>query len=115
MTSETYLTIFLTALGSSGLFAFIQFLIIRHDNKKGEIAKISTSLAEINKRLNKEEKDICREQMLMLMANYPEEKEEILRLAEHYFSDLHGNWYMTSLFNKWLETNGIGKPEWFDE
>ena len=53
--------------------------------------------------------------LLLLM---PEEKKEILTIAQHYFvkppEGLGGNWYMTSLFDKWIEKNLNGvKPEWF--
>lgn len=71
-------------------------------------------LAEITKRLERQERDNCRIQMLIMMMHYDNETEQIMRLAEHYFKDLHGNWYMTGLFNQWLEKNKIGKPEWFD-
>lgn len=68
----------------------------------------------IKKKLDKQERDSCRTQMLLLMSDYPDQTDEIMRLAQHYFRDLHGNWYMTTMFNRWLESNGIGKPEWFD-
>ena len=53
------------------------------------------------------------------MNYYPEEKTEIMKLAEHYFKPksqggLEGDWYMTGIFNKWLTDNNIGKPEWFN-
>ena len=35
MTAETWLAIAATVLSSAGLFALIQFLISRHDKKKG--------------------------------------------------------------------------------
>ena len=71
-------------------------------------------LAEIGHKLDKLERDGCRTQLLLLLSDYPDQTEEIMRLAQHYFADLRGNWYMTGLFNQWLEKNKIGKPEWFD-
>ena len=56
-----------------------------------------------------------RSQLLMMIADYPEENTEILKLAEHYFSDLHGNWTATAIFNKWLERCEVAKPEWFKD
>lgn len=106
--------IILTAIASSGLFAFVQFLIKRHDDKKGRNANIDHKLEEFEKQLKRCERDNCRTQMLLLMSDYPEDKAEIMRLAEHYFHDLQGNWYMTGMFNRWLIANNIGKPEWFD-
>lgn len=68
----------------------------------------------IKKKLDKQERDSCRTQMLLLISDYPDQTEEILRLAHHYFVELHGNWYMTVLFKKWLVDKNIGKPEWFE-
>lgn len=63
--------------------------------------------------LKKQEKDQCRTQMLVMMGFRPHETTEIMKLAQHYFGDLEGNWYMTSLFNSWMDEQNIGKPEWF--
>lgn len=73
----------------------------------------SDKLAEIEKKVNRNEVDSVRLQMLVMMSDYPHETTEILRLAEHYFKDLKGNWYMTTMFNKWLKDNEIAEPEWF--
>ena len=69
---------------------------------------------DIKNTLNKLEKDGLRTQLLLLILIKPEEKTEILRLAEHYFKVLHGNWYMTSIFNNWLKAENVANPEWFD-
>lgn len=73
----------------------------------------SDRLEEVEKKLKKSELDSVRLQMLVMMSDYPHETQEIMRLAEHYFKDLHGNWYLTTMFNKWLQSNDIAKPEWF--
>lgn len=97
-------TIIASVLASNALFAFIQFLISRNDTKKS----IKDKLALL-------EKDVLRTQLLLMILMKPEEKQEILTVGEHYFKVLKGNWYMTSIFNKWLEeySNGV-KPEWFN-
>lgn len=95
-------TIIATVLGSNALFAFIQYMITRHDSRKN-----------VKGRLDRLEKDGLRTQLLLLLLLRPEEHQEILTLAEHYFITLKGNWYMTSMFNKWLEQNEVAKPEWF--
>ena len=59
------------------------------------------------------EKDELRTQLLLLLSDYPEERQEIMKLAEHYFKDLKGNWYATTLFNNWLVERQIARPEWF--
>lgn len=100
------LQIVLTALGSVGFYSFLQFLITRKDNRKDILQKIL-------KKVEKSEKDNCRTQMLVLMSDYPEDRNELFTLAEHYFVDLHGDWYMTTLFRSHLKNNGIEPPVWF--
>lgn len=99
----TWAAIFLGFLGSAGFWATVQFLITRWDNKKG-----------LKKQLKKLEKDGCRTQLLLLMSDYPDEKQEIMKLAEYYFDVLKGNFYLDSLFSEWLEENKIKKPKWFN-
>lgn len=103
---------FLTALAGGGIcaavFSFIQFLISRADKKKDRLAKIE-------KRQLKTEKDSIRTQMLILMKLYPDSLKEILDLAEYYFDTLEANFYMTSVFDAWLDENGISVPGWFSK
>lgn len=82
---------------------------------KSEIKDIKNDIQKVQEKQKISEKDELRTQLLMLIADYPHENSEIMKLSEHYFSDLNGNWYLTSLFNKWLEENNIAKPEWFKE
>lgn len=100
-------TIIVAVLASNGLFALLQFLITRHDSKKNVKGKLILL-----------EKDGLRTQLLLLLLMLPDEKKEIMTIAEHYFrkppNGLGGNWYMTSLFDKWLVQKNEGvKPEWF--
>lgn len=99
---DTILIAVISAMTSGGVLAFIQFLITRHDNRKG-----------IGSTLKKLEKDGLRTQLLLMILMKPEEKKEILTLAQHYFVDLEGNWYMTDIFKKWLKEKGHSNPEWF--
>ena len=96
------MTIVCAVLASNAIFAFLQFLITRHDTKKNVKGKLTIL-----------EKDVLRTQLLLLILIKPEEKQEILTIGEHYFKVLEGNWYMTSIFNKWLTDTDIAKPEWF--
>lgn len=101
--NDTTTTIVLAVIGSNALFAFLQFLIGRHDTKKNIKGKLTVL-----------ERDVLRTQLLLLILLKGEEKQEILTIAEHYFKDLHGDWYMTSIFNKWLKEKTLAEPEWFD-
>lgn len=101
--AELILPIIAAVLGSEAVVRLIIFFVERKDKKHG-----------IAGQLLKLEKDSCRTQMLLLLSDYPEEKAQIMTLAEHYFGVLHGNWYMTTMFNGWLQRNGIPKPAWFN-
>ena len=99
--------VLLTILGGGNIILFIKFLIERHDRKK------EREELDIKGELLKLKKDGIRTQMLVLILLKPSEKKEILTLGENYFKKLEGNWYMTSIFNKWLDDTGTAKPEWF--
>ena len=100
-------TIILAVLGSTALSSLIQFLIKRYDDKKNAKFNVKEKLTTL-------EKDTLRTQMLLLILLKPEEKQEILTIAEHYFKDLNGNWYISSIFNTWLEETGTPEPLWFE-
>ena len=117
--------ILLALLSGGNIVIFIKYLIERHDRKKERAEDKAEAHAEAEKaennelcaikdRLTKLEKDGIRTQLLLMILLRPEEKKEIMTLGQHYFSDLNGNWYMTDIFNKWLETEGHSKPEWFE-
>lgn len=99
--------IIIAILASSAVFTFAQFLITRHDTKKNMDGKLKSL-----------EKDGLRTQLLLLILMCPKEQKEIMTIAEHYFSKppkgLDGDWYMTSIFNKWLLNSDIAAPEWFE-
>ena len=101
-------TIVLAVLGSTALSSLIQFLIKRHDDKKNSKENVEEKLSIL-------EKDTLRTQMLLLILMKPEEEQEILTIGEHYFKELKGNWYMTSIFNKWLKDTNTAEPEWFEK
>ena len=100
--TEIVVPIIVAIFGSEALVRLIIFIVERGDGKKG-----------IKNQLRKLEKDSCRTQMLVMLSDYPNEKQEIMTLAEHYFKDIKGNWYMTSIFNNWLKKHNVAKPEWF--
>ena len=68
--------IVLAIIGSNALFAFLQFMITRHDTKKNVKGKLTVL-----------EKDVLRTQLLLLILLRPAEQQEILTIAEHYFGD----------------------------
>lgn len=98
----------------------IQFFVTRHDQKKKE--SIEEKLKPIDSKLDKiideqktSEKDALRTQLLVMMTTLPNNHEEIMTLAQRYFGELKGDWFYSSLFNKWLKENDIEKPIWFEK
>ena len=96
---------------SGGVLGFIQFLIKRKDDKEQRAEDKQDD--DIKGTLKKLEKDGLRTQLLLLLLLQPDEETEILKIAQHYFVKLKGNWYMTSMFSKWCKTRDL-RPEWFD-
>lgn len=96
MSAENFIAIVGIVLGSGALFSFLQFLITRHDTRKGWTAQ-----------------NIDRLQLMVLIADYPRKVDEILKLAEHYFVVLRGNSFLKVLFADWLASQNIDEPEWF--
>ncbi len=97
-------TILVAVVSSNGLVEVIRWLIGR--KKENE---------EIIKRLDKNEKDNVRTQLLVLMSDYPERLDEIMEAAHHYFVDLKANWYLTGIFKDWLKNKGIDIPDWLEK
>ena len=94
--------IILGILGSGVLSTIISAIITAISNRHG-----------IKSKVKKIEKDSVRTQLLLMMSDYPDEKQEILTIAEYYFCTLKANWYMTSMFAKWLKKEGLERPNWF--
>lgn len=120
MTSE----IIIAAIGSTGLWKFLEFVIANRHKKKFDIdtavqdiqkdlVTLRDNQKEMKQALAKNERDSVRTQLMLLMSDYPNNTAEIMSVAQHYFDDIGGNWYMTSMFNRWLEKEQIGKPDWF--
>lgn len=100
-------------IGSGALSALISGIFGLVQSRKNRQKQIEEELQEIQQAQHIAEKDALRTQLLLLIADYPEETSDILRLAEHYFRDLEGNWVLTTIFNRWMEGHKIVQPEWF--
>ena len=72
---------------------------------------INDKLDKIIEKVDTAEKDAVRSQLLILMSDYQGNESEILKVAQHYFQDLNGDWYMTGLFTKWGESRGLDVSE----
>ena len=99
---QMLIQLLIAIIGSTAIATLVQFFVNRYDSKKN-----------IADKLTKLEKDGLRCQLLLLILLRPGETQEILTISEHYFKKLKGDWYMTSIFNKWVDESGIAEPEWF--
>ena len=70
-------------------------------------ASTNEKLDTISSQMHDLKLDTTRNQILTLMKNYPDNEEEIMKVARYYFKELDGDWYMTSLFIKWGNEKGI--------
>lgn len=81
--------------------------------QKEEQERLQKELEEIKSAVKLNEKDNLRTQLLVLIKNYPYHTSDIIRLGEHYFKDLDGNWVLTDIFAGWAAGQGVVVPDWF--
>lgn len=106
-------TIVIAIIGSGALSTLISAIVQAIANRKSRLTKIEQKLGKIEENQHTAETDSLRTQLLLMIADYPEEKTEILKIAERYFKG-DGNWVATAIFNKWLIEHCDGvRPEWF--
>ena len=105
-------TILTIVLSSNALTVLITAIITALGNRKTKLKEIEKKLEAIEKNQKTAEKDTLRTQLLVMIADFPDETTDILRLAEHYFKDLDGNWVASALFNEWAKEHCESAPTW---
>lgn len=80
------------------------------EESKKLVDSISSTMIDIQKTVNDTRKDTLRIQLLMYIQTDPTNIDTIIRLAETYFVELGGDWYMTSEFLKWSKTQDVMIP-----
>lgn len=108
------------AIISSGLLSVIitecfGLLKAKRSKKDGVESKLSALIEEqkdIRALIKRQEKDALRTELKLMISDFPDEETDILRLAEHYFKDLNGNWTMANIFTRWCKEKGIDLPTW---
>lgn len=108
------------AIISSGLLSVIitecfGILKAKRSKKDGVESKLSALIEEqkdIRTLIKQQEKDSLRTELKLMISDFPEEESDILRLAEHYFVKLGGNWTMANIFSRWCKKRGIDLPPW---
>ncbi len=108
MSEDNAVAIILGVLSSNLIFELARYLIGKFNANKS----LDERFKALDKRFDKQEKDVVRLQLMVLMSDFPEKKDEIMEVAKHYFYDLKGNWYMTSMYNEWLKKENIEQPSW---
>lgn len=116
---NSVITIICAIIGSGAFFAFIQFLITRHDNKKSKNNEVTESLNDISNQIKTMDKKVdtitMREDqthLAVLISDYPSKHAEIYRLGEIYFKNGGDDW-ITGLFDDWLKSEHEDEPDWF--
>lgn len=89
----------------AGVLGFVQFLISRGDGRRKERASVEKAVERL-------EKDSLRTQMLVLMSDYPDAVEALMTVSQRYFEELHGDWYMTAVFRRYIAEHSIECPVW---
>ena len=96
-----------SALGSTGLFSLIQFLMNRKDKKEEDKCQYSAQLNRIEARTVANEKAITRLQLIYLIHEQPDNKDTILMTAQRYFIELDGNGEAWAVFDEWAKTKKL--------
>ena len=69
-------------------------------------ARVDALEEKIDDNYTKDELATTRLELMVLMEHDPDNVIEIEKLARHYFSDLEGNSYLTSVFSRWCREHG---------
>ena len=74
-------------------------------------ASTNDKLDKLSAQIDDMKLDNTRTQLLMMISDFPENKSEILKIAQYYFGDLKGDWYATDVFTKWAAAHGVNVDE----
>lgn len=69
-------------------------------------ARVDALESKIDDNNARDELATTRLELMILMEHDPDNTIEIEKLAKHYFGDLNGNSYLTSIFSKWCRKHG---------
>ena len=106
-------TIIVAIISSGALSALVSGIFGLIQARKSRQKEIEEELKEVKEKLDIAEKDALRTQLMVMIKDFPNEKTDILRLAEYYFSRLDGNWVMSNIFREWCEASDTMLPKWF--
>ena len=101
----------ITILGSGAFFAFVQWFITFIDNKFINAQKKKNKEKEREELQISMDRKMTRIQLLLLIADYPTRVDEIMDVAYTYFIKLNGDWFAHGIFDEWLDSQELHKPE----
>lgn len=117
---NSIVTIIVAILSSGALSALINGFFQSRRDKQSKETGLESKVDDIKKKQDtiiadqkKQEGDILRVELKLMISDFPEKEDDILRLAEHYFGDMHRNWVMGSTFQQWLDDRGLDVPNWY--
>lgn len=117
MTLESIVSLIIGVFGvvlGSGTTGLIIFLIQRKDSKANQFGEILNRLDAIENIQREQQLSELRTELSIHLLHHKRDRITIMRIAEKYFKDLKGDFYMTSKFNEWLRKMHMPKPEWFN-
>lgn len=98
----------------TGLFQYLQTKKSKKDGLESKVDDVIKTQGAIAKAQKRHELDILRVELKLMISDFPDDESEILRLAEHYFTD-GGNWIMSVIFKQWLAKRDLPIPHWYNE
>lgn len=117
-TIEVIITVVCAVLASPLITKLSDNIFTAINNKRGKkdkLDKILDKIDDLDKKVTETELSSTRAELMMLMKDYPENWDDICTKAHHYFIDLHGDSYITTLYSQWLKSRNMEKPAWFVE
>lgn len=105
MQETTIFTILTSILGSSAIFAFVQFLIARHDNKNDRFAAVVTEIAGLRKDVNELKGDLDKMAAINARIRILDASDQIRRKTKHseeYFNQIHDD---ITLYNHYCDSH----------
>lgn len=113
-------TIFI-AIISSGLlsvlvtevFGLLKARKSKKDGVESKLKALADAQNAMREDLHRQEKDNIRTELKLMISDFPDDTSDILKLAEHYFVKLNGNWTMNRIFTDWAKAHDVEIPGWF--
>ncbi len=103
MNESTVLAIVTSILGSSAIFAFVQFIIARHDNKNDRFAQIVSEIAGLRKDIIELHGDVDKIEAVNARIRILDASDQIRRKVKHseeYFNQINDD---ITLYNKYCD------------